>query len=193
MKTNPNALLQIAFREFLRKGFEQTSMRDLVTASGLSKGAFHHYYPRKADLLEACIHHYFSRFLPDLDATPYTHFAELVLECADQYGNLLIELDRQEIDLSGYHRFVWSILPTHRDTFLDRQRQLDTRLKELAEQDQQNNRLTTHTSPEQLSLQAMAMIEGLGVLWAATPSTTKTDPRLHFRQTCEAWLKGLMT
>lgn len=47
MKTNRDALLLIAFRLFLKNGYEQTRMQDLVAASGLSKGAFHHYFRAK--------------------------------------------------------------------------------------------------------------------------------------------------
>jgi AcrR family transcriptional regulator len=38
---------------FLRRGYENTSLNDVIAESGASKGAFYHYYPSKEALLEA--------------------------------------------------------------------------------------------------------------------------------------------
>lgn len=190
MKTSREALLLIAFRLFLQKGYEHTSMKDLVNASGLSKGAFHHYFPRKADLLNACIEHFFSRFLPDIDPASHQHFDELVLDCARQYGQLINELERLSIALAAYQRFVWSILPEHSAQFTDRQQQMEDRLTQLAEQDLAAQRLASSATARPLAIQAMALIEGLGVLSAANPkrdSTTGYD--LEF--ICKSWLSDL--
>ncbi|MCH8531346.1 MAG: TetR/AcrR family transcriptional regulator [Saccharospirillum sp.] len=169
MKTSRDALLLIAFRLFLQKGYEHTSMKDLVDASGLSKGAFHHYFPRKADLLNASIEHFFSRFLPDVDPASHQHFDELVLDCASQYSQLISELTRLDIPLASYQRFVWSILPDYSALFTERQRLIEVRLTLLAEQDLASQRLISTNSARSLAVQAMALIEGLGVLLASKP------------------------
>ncbi len=191
MKTSRDALLLIAFRLFLQKGYEHTSMKDLVEASGLSKGAFHHYFPRKADLLNACIEHFFSRFLPDIEPASHRHFDELVLDCASQYGQLISELMRLEISLAAYQRFVWSILPDYSALFTERQQLIEDRLTQLADQDLANQRLTSTTNARTLAVQAMALIEGLGVLLATNPpgETSETDHNIHL--TCKNWLDDL--
>ena len=191
MKTNREALLLIAFRLFLQRGYAHTSMRDLVNASGLSKGAFHHYFPRKQDLLDACIEHFFSRFLPDIDPSVHQHFDELVLDCAGQYAQLLNELGQLDIPLHAYQRFVWSILPEHGTVFAERQHQMEDRLTQLAEQDLIQQRLRSSADASTLAIQAMALIEGLGVLRAASPESASPDPRHELRSICEAWLNGL--
>lgn len=191
MKTTREALLLTAFRLFLLKGYEHTSMRNLVEASGLSKGAFHHYFSRKPDLLYACIEHYFERFLPDIEPTSHRHFDELVLDCARQYGQLVRELTKLGIPLSAYQRFVWSILPDHREAFSERQQMLEERLTCLAQEDLALKRLTSNNSAQSLSIQAMALIEGVGVLYAANPPEDAHDPCHVFEQTCKAWLDDL--
>lgn len=40
-------IMRRAFVLFVDKGYESTSMNDLVRASGLSKGAFYHYFDNK--------------------------------------------------------------------------------------------------------------------------------------------------
>lgn len=46
-------IIQVAARLFLEKGFEKTSMRDIVEASGMSKGAIYHQFDSKDEILIA--------------------------------------------------------------------------------------------------------------------------------------------
>ena len=46
-------LLDCAQRLFLTRGYEQTTVNDVIAAAGLSKGAFYHHFRAKEDLLEA--------------------------------------------------------------------------------------------------------------------------------------------
>lgn len=46
-------LIDCAQQLFLSKGYEQTSINDVILATGLSKGAFYHHFKSKDDLLEA--------------------------------------------------------------------------------------------------------------------------------------------
>ena len=44
-------ILAEAARLFLQKGFEKTSMQDIMDATGLSKGAIYHHFASKEDIL----------------------------------------------------------------------------------------------------------------------------------------------
>jgi AcrR family transcriptional regulator len=44
-----------AFRLFLEKGYDKVSMNELVRVSGLSKGAFYHYFTSKEELFRQAI------------------------------------------------------------------------------------------------------------------------------------------
>ena len=46
-------LLDCAQRLFLTRGYERTTINDVILATGLSKGAFYHHFRAKEDLLEA--------------------------------------------------------------------------------------------------------------------------------------------
>lgn len=48
-------LLAVAERVFLRKGYDQASVEDILKASGVSKGAFYHYFKSKEEVLAAGI------------------------------------------------------------------------------------------------------------------------------------------
>jgi len=45
--------IDCALRLFLEKGYEKTTINDVIAAAGLSKGAFYHHFHAKEDLLEA--------------------------------------------------------------------------------------------------------------------------------------------
>ena len=49
-----NRILDTAYRLFLEKGYEQTSIQDIINhLGGLSKGAIYHHFKSKEDILEA--------------------------------------------------------------------------------------------------------------------------------------------
>jgi TetR/AcrR family transcriptional regulator, transcriptional repressor for nem operon len=55
MKDSRDHILATAFRLFFAKGFKEVTMAELVRESGLSKGAFYHYFESKADLFDAVL------------------------------------------------------------------------------------------------------------------------------------------
>jgi len=50
-RTVPERLVEEALRLFAEKGFEGTSVQDVVAAAGVTKGAMYHYFSSKDDLL----------------------------------------------------------------------------------------------------------------------------------------------
>ncbi|TDB96275.1 TetR/AcrR family transcriptional regulator [Actinomadura sp. 7K534] len=52
----PGRLLAVATRMFAEKGFENTSVQEIVDAAGVTKGAMYHYFGSKDDLLYEIYH-----------------------------------------------------------------------------------------------------------------------------------------
>lgn len=52
----PDRLLAVATRMFAEKGFESTSVQEIVNAAGVTKGAMYHYFGSKDDLLYEIYH-----------------------------------------------------------------------------------------------------------------------------------------
>ncbi len=49
-----NLILDVAFRLFIKKGYEHTSIQDIIKQlGGLSKGAIYHHFKSKEDILMA--------------------------------------------------------------------------------------------------------------------------------------------
>jgi AcrR family transcriptional regulator len=58
------AVYEAALDLFYEKGFEATSVGEICTRAGLTKGALYHYFPSKDDLLWACMVHALERTVP---------------------------------------------------------------------------------------------------------------------------------
>ncbi len=57
-------IIDAAYRCFARKGFHQTTMRDIYAEAGLSPGAIYHYFDSKEDIIEASFIYDHQRSLP---------------------------------------------------------------------------------------------------------------------------------
>src|SRR5438874_2589753 len=61
-------LIDCAERLFLSRGYERTTINDVIVATGLSKGAFYHYFRSKEALLEAIAQRFAEQSLAFVDA-----------------------------------------------------------------------------------------------------------------------------
>ena len=55
-------ILEAALTIFIRKGYSETRMDDIVQEIGLSKGALYHHFQSKRDLFIALIEHWMDHF-----------------------------------------------------------------------------------------------------------------------------------
>ena len=184
MKTNRDALIVIALRLFLTKGFDQTSMQDLARASGLSKGAFHHYFPRKHDILDACLQRFFGDFLPDAQRPEGEDIVRFALHCAERHAAALCELTSQGIPLSAFQAFLWAQLR-------DRPDEMRAYQARVLAQFEQGFEARFPGRGRELARQVFALIEGTGVMLSVVPPPDPEDLRTIFRQVVGGFLAGI--
>jgi TetR/AcrR family transcriptional regulator, transcriptional repressor for nem operon len=75
LETTKEHILDTAFKLFSSKGFKEITMQDLVRASGLSKGAFYHYFKSKKEIYELALEKYLFGFIGEMkfeNATEYS-------------------------------------------------------------------------------------------------------------------------
>lgn len=68
MKEKEKAIIEAAIKLYATKGFSSTSIQEIVTESGISKGAFYLYFKSKDALLIAILEYYFGRIEKNLAA-----------------------------------------------------------------------------------------------------------------------------
>lgn len=184
MKTNRDALVAIAFRLFMTKGFDQTSMQDLARASGLSKGAFHHYFPRKHDILDACLQRFFGDFLPDAQRPEGEDIAQFALYCAERHADALCGLASEGIPLAAFQAFLWAQLR-------DRPDEMQAHQVRVLAQFEQGFEARFPGRGRDLARQVLALIEGTGVMLSVVPCSDPEDVTAIFRQVVGKFLAGL--
>ncbi|WP_322889803.1 MULTISPECIES: helix-turn-helix domain-containing protein [unclassified Yoonia] len=155
MATSKEKLLREAFRLFVTQGYDRTSMSDLAKAANVSKGAFHHYYPRKQDILDACLATYFNEGLPQ-SPEPEVSTREYARTASRAYATILARLRSEGISLIAYQAFLWTMI---RDGHID--------IPKLARDEEGLVDMELIT----------ALIEGAGVL--ATLTDLKSDDDIH--------------
>lgn len=61
-------LLQIAGQLFIHKGYETTTIRDIINAAEIAKGTFYHYFASKEELLDEMVSNRLMMVLPEAQA-----------------------------------------------------------------------------------------------------------------------------
>lgn len=72
MKDSREHILKTAYLLFLRKSYKAVTMKDIVEETGLSKGAFYHYFNSKEEVFEEVVNKYFMKLI-DIDYDRFPH------------------------------------------------------------------------------------------------------------------------
>ena len=59
MSETKEHILKVSFLLFLQKNFKDVTMNEIVEKTGMSKGAFYHYFKSKEELFEDIINEYY--------------------------------------------------------------------------------------------------------------------------------------
>ena len=69
-------IIKTSMKLFLQKNFKEVTMKEIVEATGLSKGAFYHYFESKEKVFEEVVKHFYNHFL----ISDYSHFPKTSLK-----------------------------------------------------------------------------------------------------------------
>jgi len=72
MSDSREHILNTTFKLFLKKSFKEVTMKEIVEATGLSKGAFYHYFESKEQLFSEVIEHFYAPFM-NIDFDRFSH------------------------------------------------------------------------------------------------------------------------
>lgn len=100
-------LYEISMRQFLEKGFDATTMRDLAAAAELSPGAFYYHFPNKEAIIQLFYQRSFDSFRnacqdvfakTDVLEERFIGVIEARLKTFDSSRELLVVLSRSAVD-----------------------------------------------------------------------------------------------
>lgn len=77
MKETRDYILKKSFELFLQKSYKEVTMKEIVDKTGLSKGAFYHYFPSKENVFEEVIKYFYDEvMISDYSTFPSTSFRD---------------------------------------------------------------------------------------------------------------------
>ncbi|MBS1651597.1 MAG: TetR/AcrR family transcriptional regulator [Bacteroidetes bacterium] len=104
MNDSRERILSKSLNLFIEKGFKEVTMQEIVQKTGLSKGAFYHYFNSKEQVFEEVINHYYTELI-----TPnYYAFSKKSLKdfCADFLKEKKNRVDASKIKNSNKEKAI---------------------------------------------------------------------------------------
>lgn len=83
-------IIEAAKQEFIKKGFEQTSMSDIAAVVGINRPTLHYYFRTKDKMFQAVFASIVAKFLPHIDTIFSTQqsFSEKLEDVIDVYVSI---------------------------------------------------------------------------------------------------------
>jgi TetR/AcrR family transcriptional regulator, transcriptional repressor for nem operon len=105
-------ILKIAFKLFVQKNFKEVTMQDIVKETGLSKGAFYHYFESKEQLfLEVVNFFYLSDEINDYNVLRHTSLKDFYLSYIEFLQNFLAYIKRAvDVEEDAYNNINYFTL-----------------------------------------------------------------------------------
>ncbi|MWC30445.1 TetR/AcrR family transcriptional regulator [Paenibacillus sp. MMS18-CY102] len=107
-----NEIIQTAELLFLEKGFEKTTVQDIVLRMGIAKGTFYHYFKSKDELVDHVLQRYSDRLIEGLEATAHNSQFDAVYKI-EQMAKSFIYFEGWHSDLMRYIHQDQSLVLNH--------------------------------------------------------------------------------
>ena len=128
MKDSKEHILETAFILFMQKGFKAVTIEDIVEKTGMSKGAFYHYFTSKKDLFSEVVNDYILKIM-NIDYDKISHkslkdFYTNLKKIIDSKSTMMhsINLAKETGEAFNYYWLIFDamrILPEFKKTFFE--------------------------------------------------------------------------
>jgi AcrR family transcriptional regulator len=153
-------ILDAALRLFAERGFDGTSVQEIVAAARVTKGALYHYFDSKDDLLYEIHHSLIGRQLADLDRVLAA--ARPPREAVREIIAGLIHSTAEHIDEAKvFAREMHRLDQEHMHAVRAARRRYHVRFRELVEQAQKDGLFATDASADTVTVVALGMVNQL--------------------------------
>ena len=136
MKNTKNHILAVSLKLFLQKTFKEVTLKEIIDKTGLSKGAFYHYFNSKEQLFYEIIDHFFHAIMNfDFNALPSGSLRKFYRTYAEQANSqrfkFLVNEEGKEEDFITLNFFTllfdaFRLFPAFRSNMEDyHQKELD--------------------------------------------------------------------
>ncbi len=171
MNESKKHILDTAFRLFLRQNFKEVTMAEIVEKSGLSKGAFYHYFKSKEELFEEVVNEYylteFTTQYDKLDKSSLSRFCDEYLEMIKNFSawEMVTEGDDAMMTMNYYILIfdALKILPGFGKKMLDINQKEFNAMKEAVTNARKSGEIKSTMSDEQIARIFLFITDGIGI------------------------------
>lgn len=172
IKDNRTHILATAFKLFFQKGYKSVTMSDLVKESGLSKGAFYHYFDSKEELynhsMDMFIDHYLNNF--SLEFNNDLTLKENLIGLYDQFVPVTDNMNTSSQEgaeaLSNYLIFLQELMrkPDYREKMSAYNQNFNNQFSDWIITAQNRGEILDTLDPVLLAKHFTSLMKGIGVL-----------------------------
>lgn len=165
-------ILEVSFSLFLRKSFKAVTMQEIVEKTGLSKGAFYHYFKSKEQVFEEVVRtfyknmlsHDFEKFSRDSLKAFYNDYLDNSHQILQEFQQL--EKNKNIKEHFNYYSLIFDAItriPSFKKMFVqENQRELESWEKVIATA-KRNGEIKTGIANEKIARMFMHIGDGYGL------------------------------
>ena len=166
-------ILTTAFRLFLQKNFKEVTMKEIVAETGLSKGAFYHYFTSKEQVFEEVLNFFLADYIQhnfdSYSQNSLKEFFEDLIKAMERKFNSANELTgKREVTFTSNHYFLifdgMKMLPAYRQKLLAATQEELKAWKKIVRIARKNGEIkTTGMTDEQIAKMFVYVNDGFGI------------------------------
>jgi AcrR family transcriptional regulator len=181
-------ILSTAFKLFFEHGFKGVTMRELVKASGMSKGAFYHYFSSKEELYDLSLELFLTKFLETyrLELDESLSLRENLKAIYDRFTPIVEQVNSSSGSaaegLSNYLIFIQSLMkkPEFRAKMKAYNEGFYRDLSKHLARAQLKKEIKSSLDPDVLALHIAGLMKGISVLFAF--ANMSESPTIAFKR-----------
>lgn len=191
MNDSRDHILTTSLKLFLQKSFKEVTMKEIVEHTGLSKGAFYHYFTSKEQVFTEVINHFFREYM-------HEDYSQLPTESlAGFYQSILVNLDRRNegafftstrepndeeaFNINHYYLLFDAIrmLPAFKQKQLDHQQEEFASWTTVVTKARSNGEIRSAMTDEQIAKLFIYLSDGVGINYVMTEGLSKVRQELQ--------------
>ncbi len=188
MESTKEQILLTAFRLFMQKGYKGVSMNMMVKETGLSKGAFYHYFENKEQLFVASLDNLFFSFEPfnqpngaQLKENLWDNMKQYVDNIRTMIGKMQKSVEGQSFEM-GYYRLMIDAFTYAPDFYNKIEKSNERELnywKTILTKAKENKEIKPNVDVDLLAYQIQYVQDGVGLQSMFTGSLEELNLRIE--------------
>ncbi len=195
--TSKDNIIRIAFTLFLEKGYKEVTIKDIMAATNLSKGAIYHHFNSKEEIYHATLEaHYFDLIKMDQLEFDGEDFRNNV-ECLYNYvTKLFTGIENLRTDGLSYpirSFFVYQLKSEHNETIRNQKIlsviEFRKKVRQIVNQGLENGEIRNDLRAEEVTSHIISFIEGLAIHHSTIKNNVKEELNKNYRLVFDSYLK----